>query len=159
MNSFIYVDEFLYLLNSISRINIILIFESVPEKYWEDIAKNYNNSQFCECNNILKVLMKMTSNANGELSVSETNLRQDNLESMRSSSGVGGDARARRLGKLESAHTAVFVCDIQEKFSSSIAHFDTIVNNSERLLKVANILGVPIIATEQYPKVSSAKYH
>lgn len=98
-------------------------------------------------------LNTMTSNSNGESHASETKLTQENMDSMRSSSGVGGDARARRLGKLESAHTAVFVCDIQEKFAPSIAHFDTVVNNSERLLKVANILGVPIIATEQYPKV------
>ena len=95
----------------------------------------------------------MSSNANGELSVSETKLTQDNMESMRSSSGVGGDARARRLGKLDPTHSAIFVCDIQEKFAPSITHFDTIVNNTERLLKVSNMLGIPTIATEQYPKV------
>ena len=93
----------------------------------------------------------MTSN--GESLVSETKLTQENMESMRSSSGVGGDARARRLGKLEPMNSAIFVCDIQEKFAPSITHFDTLVNNTERLLKVANILGIPIIATEQYPKV------
>ena len=93
----------------------------------------------------------MTSN--GESLVSETKLTQENMESMRSSSGVGGDARARRLGKLEPMHSAIFVCDLQEKFAPSITHFNTVVNNTERLLKVANILGIPIIATEQYPKV------
>jgi hypothetical protein len=77
----------------------------------------------------------------------------DTKESFRSSSGVGGDARARRLGKLNAKHTAVFVCDIQERFASSIAHFDTIVGNTERILKVVNMLGLPTIATEQYPKV------
>ena len=98
--------------------------------------------------------MKMTSNANGESLVSETKLSQDNMESMRSSSGVGGDARARRLGKLDPSHSVIFVCDVQEKFAPSITHFDTIVNNTERLLKASNMLGIPTIATEQYPKVS-----
>ena len=46
------------------------------------------------------------------------------------------------------------VCDIQEKFSPSITHFDMIVKNTERLVKVVNMLGIPVIATEQYPKVS-----
>ena len=95
----------------------------------------------------------MTSNANGESLVSETKLAQENMKSMRSSSGVGGDARARRLGKLEPTHSAIFVCDIQEKFAPSITHFDTIVNNTKGLLKVSNMLGIPTVATEQYPKV------
>lgn len=76
----------------------------------------------------------------------------ENIESLRCSSGVGGDARARRLGRLETTHTAIFVCDLQERFAPSIAHFDTVVNNAERILKAANILGIPMVATEQYPK-------
>ena len=86
--------------------------------------------------------------ANGKL-----NVNTDRVDSLRSSSGVGGDARARRLGKLEAANTAIFMCDIQERFASSIAHFETIVSNTERILKVANMLAVPVVATEQYPKV------
>ena len=89
------------------------------------------------------------SEANGKLNVSNT----DRVDSLRSSSGVGGDARARRLGKLEAANTAIFTCDIQERFASSIAHFETIVSNTERILKVANMIAVPVVATEQYPKV------
>ena len=77
----------------------------------------------------------------------------DKVESLRSSSGVGGDARARRLGKLEPNNTAIFICDIQERFATSIVHFETIVKNTERILKVANMLGIPMVATEQYPKV------
>lgn len=75
-------------------------------------------------------------------------------ESLRSSSGVGGDARARRLGRLDPENTAIFVCDLQERFAPSIVHFNTIVENTERILKTANMLSIPIIATEQYPKVS-----
>ena len=98
--------------------------------------------------------MSSVSNGNSFENGCKSNLvGSDTMESLRSSSGVGGDARARRLGKLDARHTAVFVCDIQERFASSIAHFDTIVGNTERLLKVVNMLGLPTIATEQYPKV------
>ena len=95
---------------------------------------------------------------NGTASCKSNVVGSDNMESFRSSSGVGGDARARRLGKLDARHTAVFVCDIQERFASSIAHFDTIVENTERILKVVNMLGLPTIATEQYPKVFIYSY-
>ena len=80
-------------------------------------------------------------------------LHRNALESLRSSSGVGGDARTRRLGRIDPKNTAIFVCDMQERFAPSIVHFNTIVENTERILKTANVLSVPIIATEQYPKV------
>ena len=89
--------------------------------------------------------------ASGKLNSSGT----DRVDSLRYSSGVGGDARARRLGKLEASSTAIFMCDIQDRFASSIAHFETIVSNTERILKVANMLTVPVVATEQYPKVGN----
>ena len=97
----------------------------------------------------------MTSNSNGDSFQCATNSAQESMENTRSSSGVGGDARARRLGKLEPSHAALFVCDIQERFAPSITHFDTIVKNAERLVNVGNMLGIPVIATEQYPKVIS----
>ena len=96
---------------------------------------------------------------NGTYSCKSNVVGSDTMESLHSSSGVGGDARARRLGKLETAHTVVFICDIQERFASSIAHFDTIVGNTERLLKVVNMLGIPVIATEQYPKVKKVSLY
>ncbi len=67
---------------------------------------------------------------------------------------IQGFAKARRLGLLDSKHTAVFVCDLQEKFEPSILHFKTIVNNTGRVLEAAEILGIPVLATEQYPKVT-----
>ena len=105
-------------------------------------------------NNLNAIFIIMTSNSICESFQCASEISQENMESTRSSSGVGGDARARRLGKLEPTHTALFVCDIQEKFSPSITHFDTIVKNTERLVKVVNMLGIPVIATEQYPKVN-----
>ena len=40
----------------------------------------------------------------------------------------------------------------QEKFRPSIAHFDMIVYNSNRVLNAAKIMEMPVMATEQYPK-------
>ena len=40
----------------------------------------------------------------------------------------------------------------QEKFRPSIAHFDKIVYNSNRVLNAAKIMDMPVMATEQYPK-------
>ena len=100
----------------------------------------------------------MTSASNGESLKPNTPFEnQDQLvsdaTSLRFSSGVGGDARARRLGRLDASRTAIFICDMQERFASSIVHFDTVVGNAERILRAANMLGVLTIATEQYPKV------
>ena len=66
----------------------------------------------------------------------------------------GTSARSRELGHLSAANTALFICDFQERFEASIRHFWTIVKNTERLVKTAGMLQVPIIATEQYPKVN-----
>ena len=57
-----------------------------------------------------------------------------------------------KLGKLVAPRTALFVCDIQEKFRPSIAHFDAIVNVSGRLITAAKMLNVPVLVTEMYPK-------
>ena len=63
----------------------------------------------------------------------------------------------RKLGALDTKHCALFLCDIQEKFEKSIDKFQMVVSNAERVAKAANILGIPILATEQYPKVN--EYH
>jgi nicotinamidase-related amidase len=41
---------------------------------------------------------------------------------------------------------------MQVKFRPSIKYFDEIVHNSNRLLKAATILDIPVVVTEQYPK-------
>lgn len=58
------------------------------------------------------------------------------------------------LGELNPAKMALMVCDLQEKFGPSIVEFETIVSNSARLIQSANVLQIPILVTEQYPKVS-----
>lgn len=59
---------------------------------------------------------------------------------------------SKGVGKLVQKNTAFFLCDIQEKFRPSIKYFSEIVVVAQRLLKAAKILGVPVVATEQYPK-------
>ncbi|XP_074661349.1 isochorismatase domain-containing protein 1-like [Tubulanus polymorphus] len=56
------------------------------------------------------------------------------------------------LGNLEPSRTAVFMCDIQERFRPSIKYFNEIVEISKRLTEMTKILEIPLIVTEQYPK-------
>jgi nicotinamidase-related amidase len=48
--------------------------------------------------------------------------------------------------------TAAVCVDMQEKFTGIIHKFDKIIKNSKILIDGLNILEVPIIVTEQYPK-------
>jgi len=59
---------------------------------------------------------------------------------------------ARNLGKLSPSSTALFLCDMQAKFRPTISHFDAIVHNSNRVLSASQLMSVPSVATEQYPK-------
>lgn len=61
-------------------------------------------------------------------------------------------AAAGRLGRLLPQNTALFLCDMQEKFKPNIKHFPQIVETSHRLLQAATILDMPVVVTEQYPK-------
>ncbi|VDM74962.1 unnamed protein product [Strongylus vulgaris] len=56
---------------------------------------------------------------------------------------------ARVLSRLTPKNTALFVCDLQEKFRYSI----TYPSPSQLLIKDgAKLLNIPIFVTEQYPK-------
>ena len=48
--------------------------------------------------------------------------------------------------------TAAICVDIQQKFTQIIYMFDKILKNSQILIDGLNVLEVPIIVTEQYPK-------
>ena len=48
--------------------------------------------------------------------------------------------------------TALLVVDVQEKLIPLIADHQRIVWNVRRLIEGAKILGIPVAATEQYPK-------
>ncbi|KHJ99267.1 hypothetical protein OESDEN_00731 [Oesophagostomum dentatum] len=59
---------------------------------------------------------------------------------------------SRVLNRLTPKNTALFVCDLQERFSKSIQYFPEIITTSKRMIDGARILGMPIYVTEQYPK-------
>ena len=77
---------------------------------------------------------------------------------------------ARSLGKIAPSTSALFLCDMQVvtkyinlslsinqlssqvKFRPMISHFDAVAANSARVLAAAAHMGLPIAATEQYPK-------
>ncbi|CAG0889011.1 unnamed protein product [Darwinula stevensoni] len=56
------------------------------------------------------------------------------------------------LGMLDPSFTVFFCCDFQEKFAPAILHFKEILDVSKRLVEASKMLGIPLIATEQYPK-------
>ncbi|XP_040589821.1 isochorismatase domain-containing protein 2A [Mesocricetus auratus] len=56
------------------------------------------------------------------------------------------------LGRLLPESSILFLCDMQEKFRPSIAYFPQIVSVAARMLKVARLLDVPVLLTEQYPQ-------
>ena len=60
---------------------------------------------------------------------------------------------AKKLGQVVAENCVVMVCDLQERFGPSILHFDIIVKNANKIAKCAKLLEVPVLATEQYPRV------
>lgn len=61
-------------------------------------------------------------------------------------------AVVRNVGRLSPQKTAIFLCDMQEKFSKTIQYFPQIVAVSQRLLRAGRALDMTVIVTEQYPK-------
>uniref|UniRef100_A0A8C9DA79 Isochorismatase domain containing 2 n=1 Tax=Panthera leo TaxID=9689 RepID=A0A8C9DA79_PANLE len=55
------------------------------------------------------------------------------------------------LGRVLPGSSILFLCDMQEKFRQ-VAYFPQIVSVAARMLKVARLLGVPAVLTEQYPE-------
>lgn len=57
-----------------------------------------------------------------------------------------------RLARLKPETTVFLVCDVQERFRGAIYKFGTVVTGSQRMMRGAEALGIPVIVTEQYPK-------
>jgi hypothetical protein len=57
-----------------------------------------------------------------------------------------------KIGRINPLKTILLLCDMQEKFSKTILHFNEVVNTSIRVTEVAKLLQVPILITEQYPR-------
>jgi nicotinamidase-related amidase len=55
-------------------------------------------------------------------------------------------------GKLDRNRTALVVVDVQEGFRKAIPDFEQVAKAAATLIEGAEALGVPIVATEQYPK-------
>jgi nicotinamidase-related amidase len=55
-------------------------------------------------------------------------------------------------GKLQPDRTTLIVVDVQEGFRKAIPDFDRVAKATATLIEGAEVLGVPIVVTEQYPK-------
>ncbi len=56
------------------------------------------------------------------------------------------------LGILKTEGTAFVMVDIQGKFKSVITGYDEVIKNANILVEIADVLELPLIITEQYPK-------
>jgi nicotinamidase-related amidase len=54
--------------------------------------------------------------------------------------------------KLDSERAALVVIDVQEAFRKAVPSFGEVADASATLVRGAAAIGVPIVATEQYPK-------
>ncbi len=48
--------------------------------------------------------------------------------------------------------TVLVVIDMQEKLMTKIANREEVIKNTIKLIKIAKLIGIPVILTEQYPK-------
>jgi nicotinamidase-related amidase len=55
-------------------------------------------------------------------------------------------------GKLKPDRTTLVVVDVQEGFRKAIPDFERVAKATAILIEGAEILGVPVVVTEQYPK-------
>jgi nicotinamidase-related amidase len=55
--------------------------------------------------------------------------------------------------QVSAGATALFVCDIQERFRTLISGMPDVIQTSAFLVQVAKVLNLPIFVTLQYPKV------
>ena len=62
------------------------------------------------------------------------------------------EKNAKNLGILGKEGTVFIMVDIQEKFLPVIHDMKKVIGNSGRLVHASEILGIPLIVTEQYPK-------
>ena len=53
---------------------------------------------------------------------------------------------------LSRAESRLLIVDVQDKLVPMISHHERMVGNCRRLIQGANLLNVPVFATEQYPK-------
>ena len=78
-----------------------------------------------------------------EISTNGNEIREtfDSLQSM-----------AQLARTLSRERSLLFLCDMQERFRPSIKYFAQIVETSNKLLQACQLLEIPFVVTEQYPK-------
>jgi len=64
----------------------------------------------------------------------------------------GKTINMRHENTLDAGHTALVIIDMQEAFRASISDFAEIAVRIALMAHAAQLLGVPVIVTEQYPK-------
>lgn len=55
-------------------------------------------------------------------------------------------------GRLQPDCTLFLLCDVQERCRTAVPNFDALVTNTKKLVKVGELLDVPLIVSEQYPE-------
>ena len=55
-------------------------------------------------------------------------------------------------GKLDPERAALIVVDVQEGFRKAVPEFDRVAKAVATLIEGADIIGVPVVLTEQYPR-------
>jgi len=55
-------------------------------------------------------------------------------------------------GLIDRGRTVLVVVDVQEAFRTAVLDFDRVAANCGVLAEAAQVLGIPVIATEQYPR-------
>lgn len=56
------------------------------------------------------------------------------------------------MNALNRKNSCLLLIDLQERLMAAMEKRETVIKNAEILLKGADILGLPLLATEQYPK-------
>ncbi len=74
------------------------------------------------------------------------------MSSMIGNLAIANDPTEVARRPLEAAHCVLMVVDIQEKLLPPIFNKETLVKNSQLLIRLAQILQVPIMVTTQYSK-------
>ena len=55
-------------------------------------------------------------------------------------------------GELNTKNSLILIIDIQEKLKAAVFNGDSVTNRAKILSKAAEILDLPVVVTEQYPK-------
>jgi len=58
----------------------------------------------------------------------------------------------RGISRVKADRAVLFVCDIQDRFRPLIHNMETVINQTKFLSEVSDVMGIPTVVTEQYPK-------